>query len=345
MSRFPLLFLAGLPLLASLAAPHALAQTSSIIDRAEQSRPGAPAAPGAPSSATAPGVGTDEGTQRVVETRRLPLRLSAGFDTQLYATDNVFLSPGNTQDAVVWVSSLNLRVESLPVVVGEGQLIASAGFGYQRYVHDVGPDDPGIADLDFESYSLPLGLAYRWGAGYEATAGLTLGQLYSVRGQPAHEKLYASATFSAGLRKLTQLRRDLILSTGVGLAHSETWTSLSDVPVFLRYRDDRNDKLDATLDASLYVLRGPWVIVPYASVRQSNYYHYQEAAFATGREVERDDTTFSGGVTAVWNFAPWGSARVFASVDKRLSSEDGLPDDYTYGSASLGLGLALNVRY
>jgi hypothetical protein len=346
MSRLSASLLAAFPLLASIAA----AQSTTIIDRAEQKPPVAPEAPAAAPSARAPGADSDEGTQRIAETRRLPFKFAASLDTQLYGTDNVFLADdslsASSQDALVFVGTVSLRAETLPVVVCEGQLVTSAGFSYQRYVHDVGPDDAGVADLDFESYSLPLGLAYRWGQGYEATAGLTLGQLYSVRGEPSHEKLYASATASAGLRKLTELNRGLILSTGLGLAHGETWTSLSDVPAGVTYRDDRNDKLDGTADVALYVLRGPFVIVPYVSLRHTHYYHYEEEGLVLtggGQAVDRDDTTVSAGLSASWNFADWGSARVFASYDERFTNAD--ETRYAYDAGTAGLGLSLSLRY
>lgn len=336
----------------SVLAAVAEAQTSTIIDRAQQANPAVPPPPTDRPPAAAPGSGSDEGSQRIAEPRRCPVKVSVAFDEQLTASNNVYLThDGNSQageEAIVSATTVSLRVETLPVVVGEGQLLGSVGFVYQAYVHGIGRNDTDLSDLDFDSFSLPLSVSYRWGKGWETYADLTLGQLYSVRGSPAFEKLFASATGSLGVRKLTELRRDLLLATGVGLAHSETWTSLRDVPSVLGYRDDRDDKLTASADISLYVLRGDWILIPYVRISQTHYYHYEEAQH---RAVDRDDTTVSGGLSLTWNFNSWGSVRVFSGYDQRFSNQDGPASgptpkpDYTYSAGSVGLGASVNLRY
>jgi len=336
MSRLSTLLLAGLPLLATLAT----AQTSTIIDRAEQAPPTPPPTPGTPAAPETPGAGTDEGTQRLAEPRRLPLRLLAALDTQVYATDNIFLVPENdpqsSKTALVSVTTLTLRADTLPTVLANGQLTGSVGLTYQRYLHGIGKNTTAISDLDFESYALPLSAAYRWGRGWEATSSLTLGQLYSVGGAPAHEKLYASTTGGLGLRKLTEFRRDLILSTGVNLAHAETWTT---VPAALPYRDD---KFDTALDAALYYIKGNWVLTPYVRLGRTHYYHYEEAGPTA---LDRDDTTLTGGLSISYNYKDMRSIRLFGSYDQRFSSQDNLTNDYTYESGTLGLGLSASLRF
>ncbi len=343
MSRSLVSLLAALPLLAAVAP----AQTSTIIDRAGQPGPASPAAPadtGAP--AVTPGAGSDEGVLRVAEPRRLPLRLTAVLEQQLHTTDNVFLAPrGSAQDdekAVVSVSTVSLRADTLPAVIGNGQWVSGFGYTYQRHIHGVGQNDDAIADLDFESHSTPASLSYRWGTGWETTLGASLGQLYSVRGGPAHEKLYSALTVSGALRKLTELDQGLLLSVGATAAQAETWTRTGDVAPVLRYRDDRNDKFDLGLDTALYFLGDAWVIVPYASLTATRYAHYQEAGFT---DVDRDDLTLATGLSASWNFTPWCSVRAYTGYDRRFSSEDGGANDYTYAAGTLGFGLSLSARY
>lgn len=344
MSRSLLSLLATLPLLAA----SATAQTSTIIDRAGQPAPVTPAAPAsaAGNASPAPGAGSDEGVLRVAEPRRLPLRLSANFEQQLHGTDNVFLAPSGTaqaeENAIVAVSTLALRADTLPAVLGRGQLVSGFGYTYQRHVHGLDDDDAAVTDLDFESHSLPLSAAYRWGRGWEAGVGVTYGQLYSVRGAPTHEKLYSALTVSGSLRKLTELGEGRLLSLGATVAGSETWTRTGDVLPVLRYRDDRNDKVDLGFDTAVYLLGESWVVVPYASLTGTHYAHYQEAGFT---DVDRDDLTLTVGLSAAWNFAPWGALRAFTGYDRRFSSEHGGANDYTYDAGTLGLGLSLSARY
>ncbi|MBC8009148.1 MAG: hypothetical protein H7067_03520, partial [Burkholderiales bacterium] len=200
----------ALPALLGAFAASAVAQQQPIIDRAEQGTPTRPA-PTQDDISAAQSRATDEdaGVQRVAQPRKLPFKFSATLDEQLYTTNNVFLSADGAadagQDATILASTLFFRVEGLPSPVGNGLLVPSVGFAYQRYLHGLTTDDAAIEDLDFDSYSLPIAVAYRFGRGWEASAGLTIGSLYSVRGDPTYELLYRSNSGSLGMRKITEL--------------------------------------------------------------------------------------------------------------------------------------------
>ena len=333
-SLFPALLLAALP---------AAAQTSNtIIDRANQRAPSPTApAPGLDTPPAAPGADTDAGTQRVAEPRRLPFRLTASFDEQLYVASNVFLAPNdspvNDTGALVSTTTVALGADTLPVVVGEGRLVFSAAIVWQRFLHGLATSNPDIEALDFDSYSLPLGATYNWGRGWEAAASIGVGSLYSIGDSPSHELLYRNHTPSLALRKLTRLSDGLLLSLGGGISYSDTDASLHDVPAFLGYREDRNDRVDASLSAALYAFDGPWTLSPSLRVAHGHYLHWQESRFV---DQDRDDLTASLGLTVTYAFADWGTARAFATYDIRESS-GGVDYDYSSGTAGLGLSLAL----
>lgn len=333
------LALAALPL-------SAQAQTPTIIERANQGAPG-PAAPApAPEAApAAPGADTDAGTQRVAEPRKLPFRVSASVDEQLYASSNVFLAPEDTSasdtGALVSTTTVAIGIDTLPVVLGEGRLTFAADFVWQRNLHGLATSDQAIEDLDFDSYSLPLSATYRWGRGWQAGASLTLGSLYSIGDSPSHELLYRSVVPALSLRKLVRLSSNLVASAGAGISYSDTWTTLRDVPVAaLRYRDDRNDRVDASLDAALHAFDGPWTFSPSIRIAQSHYLHWQEAAF---NSQNRDDFSASLGLSLSYAFGDWGSARAFAAYDLRESA--GGIIDYDYGAGTAGLGASLSIRF
>lgn len=335
-------------LLAAL--PAAAQTTNTIIDRANQGAPTpATPAPGLDAPPSAPGADTDAGTQRVAEPRRLPLRFNASVDEQLYVASNVFLTandnPVNDTGALVSTTTVALGADTLPVVVGEGRLVFSAAIVWQRFLHGLATSDQAIEDLDFDSYSLPLGATYHWGRGWEAAASLSVGSLYSIGDGPSHELLYRNHTPALALRKLTRLSDGLLLSLGGGISYSDTDASLHGVPApaLLGYREDRNDRVDASLSAALYAFEGPWTLSPSLRVTHGHYLHWQEAGF---NDQDRDDLTASLGLTVSYAFADWGVARAFATYDIRESSGVDVPGaDYDYSSGTAGIGASLALRF
>lgn len=335
-------------LLLALALPLA-AQTSSdtIIDRARQGAPSVPAAaPTQEAAPAAPGADTDAGTQRVAEPRKLPFRASASVDEQLYVASNVFLaakdSSVNDTGALVSTTTVAFRVDTLPVVIGEGQLTFSAGLVWQRFLHGLATSDQAIEELDFDSYSLPVGATYRWGRGWEVAASVAVGSLYSIGDSPSHELLYRSHTPSLALRKLTRLSEGLLASLGAGISYSDTWTSLHEVPAGAGFRDDRNDRVDASLDAALYAFDGPWTLSPSLRLAQGHYLHWQENEF---NSQDRDDFYASFGLSLSYAFSDRGSARAFATYDIRESSGGMAGTDYDYAAGTAGVGFSLALRF
>lgn len=323
--------------------------TTTIIERAQQAGVGAPPTTEAPAEATkpTPGQDSDAGVQRVAEPRKLPFKINAYADQSLIWTDSVFLAPedANDEGAAVATTSLGVGVRTLPRVVASGQLLFSAGFSYSRTLHGLDDENSTIRNLDFDSYALPLSASFRWGQGWEASASLTYSQLYSVRGAPNYEKLFESTTPALSLRKQSQLGRDMFLSLGGSLSYSDTWTSLRDVPAGLGYRHNRGNKIDASLNSALYLVRGNWMLSPSARVNFSRYIHYQEAGF---NYVMRADTTAALDLELSYNFTSWASARLTAGYERRLSSANSISldgFDYTYDSFSGGLGASLSVSF
>jgi hypothetical protein len=336
-------------------APLAAQDTQTIIDRARQTdsaaAPAQELAPAAPRAA--PGADSDGGVQRVAELRRLPFKVTAYADQSLSWTDNVFLAAEKQgasadQGAAVARTALGVGVRTLPAVVGSGQLQARLGFNYSRALHGLGDANPSIRDLDFDSYAVPLGINYRWGQGWEAGASLTYNQLYSVRGAPDYEKLFASLTPALSLAKLRQLNAQTYLSLGTTLSYSDTWTDVSDALPGFTHRDDRSDKFDLGVNGALIFVRGPWVLTPSVRVGHSHYLHYQEASNTGGRDVDRRDTAAALDLSLAYNFNAHASVRLFGGYERRYSSEDGTGDDldnYTYNSLNGGFGATLSVSF
>lgn len=336
-------------LLALLSAPAALlsAQTGqTIIDRSQQ--PAAP--PVAP--AETPGVvvtpgDADTGSQRIAEPREFPVRLSVAYDTQAYYTNNVRLVPDGTHEnyAVVVANTLALRGDFKSSAVGGGVLTPSAGFNFQRFNHGVGSDDH--RDLDFDAYSVPLSLRYRFGANWEATFGVAGSAVYSLEGPPKYHLIFRSYSPSLSLRKLIGLGQNHIVSLGAGLSYACTESDRDSVPSgFSAYRKDRNDKWDAAADVAYYYLRGNWVVSPYARLAYSDYLHYQETNLlpSSATDVDRQDLTGSIGLSVTYNFTSWASARAFTSYDWRESLGD-KTFDYGYRNTNAGLGLSLSANF
>lgn len=340
----PLALLLGLSLGAS--ASFAQDANTSIIDRAQQPAP--PSVPRSPTDTAQPlGIeGEDIGVQRIAEPRKFPVKLFLDADTQVYYTDNVLLQPDSNpqsnSDAVIFATTFSVRAETPSKPFANGLITPSIGLVYQRYYHGLASGDPARDDLDFDSYSIPLTLRFRNQSGWDASIGLTAGAIYRLNSAENYQNIYRNLTPSATLRKSIGLTKTQLVSVGATLAYSQTW---ADTPGGLfNFRDDRNDKVDLSGDIAYYYIRGRWVLNAYGRAAFADYLHYQEAG---NRDVNRRDTTLGLGASATYTITPWASARIFTSTDWRLSNQDGgaSPDNYTYQSSNLGVGLSLSASF
>jgi hypothetical protein len=337
-------------LVALLTTPTALliAQSNqTVIDRAQQ--PGMPPSPPTAQDSVVISPGdADAGNQRIAEPRTLPIKLSAAYDVQAYYVDNVRLAtPGSSkEEAVILANTLAVRGEFRSWAIGDALLTPSVGFNFQRFYHGVGQGSE-FSDLNFDSYSVPLSLRYRFGNEWEATASLTGGAVYSFEGSSYYHKIFSSWSPSLGLRKLVSVADNQLISLGTGVSYSLTRSDQDSVPAgFSEFRDDRNDKWDLSLDAAYYYLHGKWVISPYVRLAYSDYQHYQETSLLplSATNVDRRDLTGSAGFSVSYNVTAWASARLFTSYDWRDSEGDDAYD-YSYENTNLGVGLSLSASF
>lgn len=328
-------------LLAATAATLSAQSQQTIIDRSQQ--PGVP--PAKPEAVESSGVASsdvDSGTQRIAEPRKLPFKLFFTYDTQLYETNNIRLAANSSahEDAVVFANTLSTRAEFASAAVGESLLTPMVGFTYQRFNHGVGEKQ--FRDLNFDSYTLPLSLRLRFGDNWEATGAFTANSVYSFSD---YHLIYRSYSPSLGLRKLIGIGKDQLVALGGGLSYSLTKADRDSTPLGLApFRDDRNDKWDASLNAAYYYLRGQWVFSPYLSLVYTDYLHYEETSFGAPTRVDRRDLTGSLGLSVAYNFNSWASARLFTSFDRRESMGDDA-FDYGYRNVNAGIGFTLSASY
>ncbi len=333
------IFVAALLGSASVCSLVAQTSTEAIIDRAQQ--PATPSLPSAQSAVSVAPGDADAGNQRIAEPRQLPFKLYIAYDAQLYYTDNVNLVPSDQHEdyAVIFANTLASRAEFKSQAVGDGLLTPSVGFNYQRFYHGVGSKDH--ESLNFDSYSVPLTLRYRFGANWEATMGFASSSIYRLEGSPDYHLIFRSYTPSVALRKLVGLGENQILSFGGGLSYSFTKADRDGIPSIFSFRDDRNDKVDVSTDLAYYYLHGKWVLGPYARLSYADYSHYQEGAHT---DVDRRDLTGSLGLSVSYNFTPWASARIFTSYDWRDPQGDS-PVDYSYKATNAGFGVTLSGSF
>ncbi|HTJ78231.1 MAG TPA: hypothetical protein VL357_04480 [Rariglobus sp.] len=318
-----------------------IAQTANdvIIDRVQQPPP--PTAPTAKEAAAAKDEkgDLDGGTQRLAETRKLPFKLTFGYDLQVYYTSNVFLAPNKPIDSVIVANTLATTAEFNSLAVGQTLMTPTVGLVYQRYNHALGSDDQLRQNLDFDAYSIPLALRVRYGNNWEFGLGVTATAVYSLEGPPSYGLTYKSITTAASARKLISLGQHQVLSFGGSIDYVKTDAA---VPTgALGYRADRNDKIDANIDAGYYYIKDRWVFGPYARLTYSDYIHYQEAGF---NDVNREDIVSSIGLSVSYNINSWAVARATTSYDWRKPEGNSFVD-YSYKTANIGLGLSLSASF
>ena len=330
--KYPLL----LALLATPAALFAADVSQTIIDRAQQATPPSATPPVAPGIAVSPG-DADAGNQRIAEKRKSPVKLSVSYDAQFYYTDNVTLASADSpkENAVIWAQTLSLRGQFNAVALGEGMLTPSVGLVYQRFYHGIG-EGMDFSNLDFDSFSLPFGLSYRFGANWEANLGITSNAVYGNDPSSNYHQILRSHTPALSLRKMIGLSDTQILSLGTSVSYSVTTADDTDG----NFRDDRNDKTDYAADAAYYLLLGKWTVGPTVRVSYTDYLHYQESIFD---DTNRRDLTASFGLSLSYTIRPWASARLYSSYDFRKPQGEDV--GYAYTSKTLGLGLSLSAEF
>ena len=329
-------------LLTTPAALFAADATQTIIDRSQQARtPGSPA-PEASGVTVSPG-DADAGNQRIAQPREVPFKLTTAYDSQLYYTDNVELAaPGTAKkDAYIFAQTISLNGQFRSLALGQSLLTPSVGLVYQRFHHGVG-EGKDFSSLDFDSYSLPLGLRYRFGNNWEAGFSVTTTAVYGNDPATNYHEILRTYTPALSLRKLISISDKQILSCGTGISYTASKADVSEIPAAVSYRDDRNDKCDYSADLGYYYLAGAWVIGPTARLAYADYLHYQESAFA---DVNRRDLSASFGLSVSYNFKPWASARLFSSYDLRKPQGDDPSNAYEYTSKTVGLGLTLSAEF
>lgn len=331
-----------LALLGTAATGALFAQSSGevIIDRVQQGTP--PAAPGSPVAASPQDEkgDLDGGTQRIAETRKLPFKLTLGYDLQAFHTSNVLLSSTNEEDALVVTNTLQARAEFNSTPLGDALLTPSVGLVFQRFNHAIGTGSQTHKNLDFDAYSIPFSLRLRYGPNWEFGFGATATAVYSLEGPPSYDLTYKSITTALSARRFANLGKNQLLVLGGSVAYVVTDAQTPGAP--FDYRDDRNDKIDTSLDVAYYYLKDRWVFSAYGRLVHSDYLHYQEAGFTN---IDRRDLTLSLGLSATYNLAPWAAARVFTGYDTRKPQDENPGDIYSYESSSLGLGLSLNISF
>jgi hypothetical protein len=310
------------------------AQTNeTVIDRSQQPKP--PAAPATATGETFPGGDQDAGTQRIAQPRGSLLKFLVSYDAQVYFTNNVFLTRADPVDAVIVANTFSVRAETPSWAVAGGLLTPSLGFTFQRYNHGLGTQDAARKSLDFDSYSLPLNLRFRFGENWEANLGFTTSSIYRLNGPPDYHFIFRSYTPALSLNKAIGLTAHQILSLSAGASYAFTKADTDSTPTISA---DRNDKYDVFASAGYYYFHDKWTVGPYASVIRSTYRHYEEFGPVS---VNRRDTTCSLGASVNYAFNPHASARLFTSFDWRNSTSQ----IYTYDAANAGVGLTLSATF
>ncbi len=317
---------------------------STVIDRAAQ--PGLPPTQPPDSPATESDIAkqtdsSDAGVQRMAEPRKLPFKVSVSTDIQVYYTDNVLLADSGTaasnSDAVVFGGTLAVRLTGNPIALDKGVLTPSIAFVYQNFRHGIGSDDAARDGLDFDAYSIPMTVSYRFGEGWEASAGLTASAVYRIHGAGDYSRIIASYTPSLSISKVIPISKEQVTVLSSSLSKS---FSKANVPALATYRDDRNDKYEFSLDATHYILKGKWTFSPYARVSYSYYEHFEELA---NTPDDRTDLTASTGFVASYRINSRSSARVYTNYEVRDSQTNTV--DYDYKAGTIGLGASLSWTF
>ena len=258
-------------------------------------------------------------------------------DSQIYHTDNLFLTDVNPEDAVVLVNTLQGSFIPKQYDVGTGKLIPRIGFRQQWYdLSTFGPsggDGFDYDDLDFNAQTGFLDGTYRFGEGWSAEIGLDIGHVGAHGG-----KVGSSWELAPRWRLLKRFDitpgRQLLLGYD-GVYHDANgdriWVG-SLIPGNAVPRIDYTDRIDHRLTAAASAVWRERTVV-------QAYYQYRLTAF---QNSSRNDHLHTIGANLNYFFTDQLSMRSFLTYDHRDTQSSPVAD---YDRFMVGVGLNFTLPF
>lgn len=272
------------------------------------------------------GENTDVGPQRILRFNPRPKWFAVLLDSEIYYTDNAnFAWKPQSIGSAVYLNTVQVALTPPPLMVGSGKLNAFAGFSSQWFNYN----DRAMAPLDFNAETILTGLKYSAGK-WQANAGLNYTRLLS---QPNdYSETYNEFFPAASLQRFIVFNDTMLLAVGDQIDYH-----ITHVPTVFSQPGDINDHLD-----DVVFLTFNWQITRKFSFQPFYRFQYSYYPKDTLDASYRNDYLNSAGVTLIYTFNQYFSARAFFNYNNKLSDDPNTPE---YNEWNSGIGGALDFKF
>jgi hypothetical protein len=279
------------------------------------------------------GENEDVGPQHILKTapaRRKWFEVVA--DSQLFYSDNVFLSDENKKDAPIWVNTVQATFAPDSFNLGPGRLAPAVGYRSQWFNYDIFNCGSELGNLDFNAQTAFASGRYQIGL-WQIFGGFDFTRLMD---QDKYDEVYREYVPSLGLQRLFPVNDRLVFSVGGQVGYH--WTETPDNSNVSR--TDANDRFDASLLlAASWQVAPKLVLQPFYRFQYTTYDHFTDTS-AGGRG--RADIINSMGATLTYYFTRNFSMRIFANYEIKDSD---FSSTYEYHKFDGGGGASFDIRF
>ncbi len=309
----------------SRAQPAALQQLQNNQLNAQQQAflPGLRAGTNAPELYT--GENADIGPQHILRMNPQPKYFEVFLDSQVYYSDNPTYAPAPNQvGSFVFVNTIQFAVAPSPMDLGPGKIAPSIGIASQWYNYQ----NNTIASLDFDAQTVFAGTKYSIG-NWVTILNFNFTRLMDQK--------YYIETYNEFLPSLAAQRYFVINDKWLLALGDQVDYHVTDAQTFPGQNTDLSDHFDNIVFVTLN-----WQVTPHLAVQpfyRFQYSYYPRNSIDTGN---RSDCLNAMGLTMIYNFNQYISARAFVNFNTMHSTD---PTNLSYKELNGGVGGSLDFRF
>ena len=271
------------------------------------------------------GENEDIGPQRILRSNPRTKYFDVLLDSQVFYSDNAnFAQEGAGIHSLVFVNTAQAAFAPPPMNLGPGKIAGTIGFSSQWYNYE----NSRLSPLDFNAQTAFVGGRYAVGK-WQASLGANYTRLLS---QSGYHETYNEFLPAASIQRFFPINDSMLLAVG-----DQVDFHFSEVPSVLGSRTDLNDHFDNAVFITFN-----WQLCRRLSLQPFYRFQYSNYANNTLLTSDRNDFINAVGVTLLYNFCKFGSARVFFNYNTK-ASDDALTAEYD--EFNRGLGLALDLKF
>jgi len=275
------------------------------------------------------GENADIGPQRILRVGsegKAPRRnyFEGSLDTQIFYTDNAsFAGTHSRNSSWVFVNTAQAAFAPDPYELGPGKFAPAIGFSSQWYNYTDGRMEP----FNFDAQTAFANLRYLVG-NWQLSLGANFTRLVN---QGSYDETYREWLPNFTAQRVIPLNDSMafVIGDAVSYHFTKVFTPAA--------RPDINDHFDNTA-----YLTFNWQVNSHLVIQPSYRFQYSLYQFDTIGKNKRNDYLNAVGITLIYNFNQYVSARAFFNYTTKVSDDVKTP---TYDELNGGVGAALDVRF